>query len=245
MFFTSFTKNNITNPIKDLKDIINKLSLGEVQSEISLDLNRKDEIGEISEALNKLSHDMLAKSEFAKQIGEGEYNAKFDLLSENDLMGKALIQMQNSLKENAEKENKRNWSNVGYTKMGEILRKTELKQEDLLQEIAKFVSQYTKSSQSAIFLIDEDDESHLKLMACYAFNRKKYIENKIEINEGLVGQCFLEKDKILLKCVPTDYLKITSGLGEASPSAVLLMPIMVNGVIFGVIEMATFENYET
>jgi methyl-accepting chemotaxis protein len=70
------------------------------------------------------------------------------------------------------------------------------------------------------------------------------MDKKLGIGESLVGQCFLEKDIILLTQVPKDYVKITSGLGLATPACVLLIPIMANDQVTGVIELASFEKYD-
>ena len=64
----------------------------------------------------------------------------------------------------------------------------------------------------------------LKLLASYAYKERKNIDNRFKLGEGLVGQCALEKEKILLTDVPSDYIKITSGLGEAKPLNIIVLP---------------------
>ena len=62
--------------------------------------------------------------------------------------------------------------------------------------------------------------------------------------EGLVGQCFLEKDHIYLTDVPDDFVKIKSGLGDANPRSILITPMLVNDEIYGVFEIASFNKIE-
>ncbi len=91
---------------------------------------------------------------------------------------------------------------------------------------------------------DEADELYLKLSACYAFDRKKFINKRINIGEGLVGQVYLEGRTTLLKTVPGNYISITSGLGNASPSCVLLVPMKHNDAVQVILELASFRVFE-
>ncbi|HLL87881.1 MAG TPA: response regulator, partial [Tepidisphaeraceae bacterium] len=87
------------------------------------------------------------------------------------------------------------------------------------------------------------DEPALKLLASYAYKERKNIDNRYKLGEGLVGQCALEKEKILLTDVPTDYIKIASGLGEAKPLNIIVIPVVFEGQVKAVLELASFDRF--
>ena len=75
-----------------------------------------------------------------------------------------------------------------------------------------------EAQQGGVFLLqEEEDDQYLELVACYAFDKKKFVEKRIDIGEGMIGQAFMERNTVVLKEVPKGYTHITSGLGEATP----------------------------
>ena len=185
-------------------------------------------------------------SNFMEAISAGNYSANLDDDLVRGTMGNTLITMRDKLKANAEEDRKRNWSTSGLAQIGELLRTSFTTTQDLFDSIIKFVVKYTKSNQGGLFLLNEENagQKHLELMACYAYERKKFLNKTIGVGEGLVGQSFLEAQSIYLVEIPEDYVAITSSLGSAKPNALLVMPLKVNGKVFGILELATFGKYE-
>jgi len=182
---------------------------------------------------------------FADEIANGNLDSQI-AMDENDMLGRSLLQMRRNLVEANRREHQDKYITHGVANIGEILRKNSDNVDKLADELICEIVKYTNSNQGGIFLLqtEENEDQHLRLASCYAYDRKKFIDKKIGIGESLVGQCFLEKDIILLTQVPKDYVKITSGLGLATPACVLLIPIMANDQVTGVIELASFENYD-
>lgn len=236
---------SITKPIKYIKTVISKLGKGELPSGKERKSFTNDEIGEMAMAVDSLVHGLKSTSFFAESIGNGNYQAEYKPLSEHDVLGNALIEMRNNLQKVAEEDKRRNWATEGMAKFGEILRKNNDNLAKLADEIIGNLIQYLKANQGGLYILnDEGDEQFLSLAACYAWDKKKYIEQKVYIGDGLTGQAWMEKDTIYLTEVPNDYIKITSGLGAANPTCILIVPLKINDEVYGVIEIASFKTFE-
>ncbi|MFJ8244293.1 response regulator [Peribacillus asahii] len=86
-------------------------------------------------------------------------------------------------------------------------------------------------------------QPYLKRIAAYAFSNQFKASEGFYIGEGLVGQCALEKQPILLTQVPEDYISIRSGTGEGSPRNIIILPVQLEGEVLGVIEIASFHAF--
>jgi len=82
------------------------------------------------------------------------------------------------------------------------------------------------------------------MVSAYAWDRKKYISKTIRLGEGLVGQAAIEKGTIYLTDVPENYISITSGLGDANPRCIMIVPLLFDDELFGVMEFASFKVYQ-
>jgi len=96
----------------------------------------------------------------------------------------------------------------------------------------------------AFFMIDPDvNVPMLKLTSAYAYREHKAVANRVQFGEGLIGQCALEKKPILLTQVPNEYIAISSGLGEAPPHNIIVLPVLFEGEVKAVIELASFHPF--
>jgi len=239
-----YARKSIIDPIVRAKDFIVALGQGRsVEIRVS---DRSDEIGEMMKAMHNLSHGISAKSRFALAMGQGKYDEQFALLSEHDTMGRALLDMRASLRDNAENERKRNWATQGLAEIGARLREHTDDLSEFYNAIIRYVIKYMAANQGGIFLLvsPENEAPYLELMACYAYERKKIFERKLAVGEGLLGQCVLEKQTVNMRKLPADYIRITSGLGDATPANLAIIPLKVNDVVHGVMELAAFKPFE-
>ncbi|MGE0078083.1 MAG: PAS domain S-box protein [Bacteroidales bacterium] len=189
---------------------------------------------------------------FVEKLREGDIDAEY-IPEENDALGKAVINLRDNLKrsstdevERRKEDEQRNWSAEGLAKFGEILRFNNDNIEELSFHIISNLVNYIAANQGAFYLLEDADitDIHFRMTASYAYERRKYADKIIPWGDGLVGACGLEKDVIFLKRVPDSYLSITSGLGKANPKCLILVPLKVNESVHGIIEIASFKQFE-
>ncbi len=153
-------------------------------------------------------------------------------------------EMIRNLKDQTLKNTEQDWLKTNLTRFTRMLqgeRDLATVSNMVLSELAPLVK-----AQHGLFYVTEKDEDNrvaLNLVASYAFNHRKHLANRFELREGLVGQCAFEKSRILLTNVPHDYIKVSSGLGEASPLNVIVLPVVFEGEVNAVIELASFSEF--
>jgi PAS domain S-box-containing protein len=235
---------SVIKPVNTLKALIKSIAEGNIPEKIK---PGSDEIGEMIQASNNLIDNLNRAAEFSEAIGNGNFNSAFQTAGPADKLGNALITMRNQLQQLDAEDHKRNWITTGIARIGEILRSTSQDTDHLYNGIISFVIKYLNANQGALFVMEEHEQSekpYMELVACYAYDRKKYINRKIEIGEGLVGQAVLEKDIIYMTDVPQGYVHITSGLGGATPGCILIVPLLINDEVFGALELASLQPFE-
>lgn len=243
-FASWFSINTIQKPVKALSEQIKELATGKFVSIKSE--KREDEIGQMTEAIVGMVNGLRQKAEFADKIGKGQYDSQFSLLSTEDTMGEALITMRDNLKKAAEEDRKRNWVTEGLAKFVDILRAHHDNNRDLSDSILQHLLKYVGANQGALFVVNDENANdvYLEMVACYAYDRKKHLGKRIDAGDGLAGQVYLEKETIYITEVPKNYVHITSGLGDATPRSILIVPLKINEEVFGVLEIASFELFE-
>src|SRR5256714_5167141 len=149
-----------------------------------------------------------------------------------------------NLRETKDKNTAHDWLKTNLAKFTRLLQG----QRDLLAVSKLILSELAPlvSMQHGVFYFNEGPEggeADLKLLASYAYRARKNVANRFRVGEGLVGQCAFEKDRILLVDVPSDYIHINSGLGEAKPLNIVVLPVLFEGQVKAVIELASFHRF--
>ena len=192
---------------------------------------------------------------FVEGLSAGNLDIQLDIDDRKDELAVSLKKLQTNLSDNAAAERKRSeeadnrtWVTNGVAQIAETLRRNNDNMAELSYNIINFLVEYVKLNQAGFFLLHTGDEKgdagqkFYELTAFIAYERKKYCEKRIEWGDGLVGRCGQERKTIYMTDLPENYINVTSGLGDASPRALLLVPLKTNDEIYGVIEMATLQH---
>ncbi len=233
----------LINPILSLKETLKLLGKGILPDKVPK--NSDDEIGEMAVILNNFVSSLKSTANFAKQIGDGDFQANFKPISEEDTLGNSLINMRNSIQEAEIRDKERNWIVTGVAEIGEILRSND-DLEQLGDEILGYVTDKIDAIQGAFYVLNDDDADNffIEMKSSYAYNKKKYLKAKFKFAEGLVGQSAIEQDTLLRTEIPHDYVSVTSGLlGDKRPTSILIVPLITDEKVYGVLEFAGFEKF--
>jgi CheY-like chemotaxis protein/signal transduction histidine kinase/CHASE3 domain sensor protein len=185
-------------------------------------------------------------SDLAEKMGDGDLSVSLpdsDRLDEIGVLTRTFNQMIVNLRSTTQKNDEQNWlkSNLAeFTQMLQGQRNLENATSLILSNLAPLVG----ASQGVFYAMTSiDNQPVLKLLSSYAYKKRKNLANQFHLGEGLVGQCAVEKQRILLTQVPSDYIRISSGLGEAPPLNIIVLPVLFETEVSAVIELASFSPF--
>ncbi len=237
--FSGLILTRIKRTVASFSNILNDIAKGALPDKF---IKTEKEFKPLIDSSKEIVAYLNTASQFAKHIGDGDFDFEFKPKSENDALGNSLIDMRNRLQQVTKEDKIRNWVNEGQAKFGEIMRQNNDLHE-LGHALISNLVEYLHASQGALFVLkEEEDQEYLELLSAYAFNRKKFIEKKLEIGEGLAGQAFTEGKTIYLKDIRTDHYNIVTGLGESKPTSLVIVPLKEEDKIEGIVEIASFKE---
>ena len=249
MAFLFWVSNSMTDSIIRINNQLQQIAKGKFPKIFIFD--RQDEIGEIKKSLDKLIKSFRNYTSFANSIGRNNFDVEFYALSKEDELGNSLLEMRDSLKISKQEDKKRKeedeirtWITAGQAKFAEILRHHTDNLSLLGDNVVFNLIKYLDANQAGLFIFKDNDSMVLELIASYAYDRKKYHDKEFELGEGLIGTCAIEKKSIYMTKIPANYIEITSGLGEATPRNLLLVPLISEEKVMGVIEISSFNKIE-
>lgn len=235
--------DQIAIPVIKVKEILEKISAGQLPK-FEID-TAKNEISQMTNSLHTLVTELEHLRAFTNEVGTGNFDKDVVIFQNQGEIASSLQGMKVNLKKASEIEKIQNWTASGLAEIGKILRKNYDTSADLYNEVLSYLIRYLKANQGSFFIVDEQNtNTQLELVACWAYNRKKFVQKTLNAGEGLVGQVYLERESIYMTHIPENYIKITSGLGEATPKNLLLFPLINNDQVQGVIEIASFNKIE-
>ena len=199
------------------------------------------------DSVNNLVSDLVrAIADVATAVTQGDLTRSIPVQAEGEvaILEDNINEMIRNVKETTQKNTEQDWLKTNIAKFTAMLQgHTDLLTvaKLILSELAPLVD-----AQHGVFYIadlNEEGETVLKLLGSYAYRERKNLGSTFSLGEGIVGECALEKERILLSNVPGDYIKVSSGLGEAPPLNIIVLPVVFEGQVKAVIELASFNQF--
>lgn len=184
------------------------------------------------------------------QLSEGNIDEHLPVREEVDELETALAQLRQSIMRlNIESRKRRkldeqqNWASRGLAKFGELMRDAGPDLGQLSSVLISELARYLEVEAGALFLLQYTDAGKpcYVLQGSHACDDTHKLKKSFDPGEGLVGRCALGVETIVLADLPEDYIRIRSGLGAGDPATIILVPIVFDGEVLGVIELATFS----
>ncbi|MDP8968163.1 MAG: HAMP domain-containing protein, partial [Actinomycetota bacterium] len=200
----------------------------------------------VNQLAGNLTTQVRAIAEVSTAVTQGDLTRQIAVEARGEVaeLSDTINQMIANLRETTQKNAEQDWLNTNLARISGLMQG----QRDLAtvsQMIMSEISPLVSAQHGAFFLTQSDNgsEPELRLIASYGYQRRKTVSNRFKFGEALVGQAALERKSILIENVPPDYVKIASGLGEARPKNIVVMPILFEEQVMAVVELASLGEF--
>jgi HAMP domain-containing protein/CheY-like chemotaxis protein/signal transduction histidine kinase len=210
----------------------------------------KDLVDNVNELAANLTTQVRAIGEVATAVTKGDLTRSIQVVARGEVadLKDNLNQMIRNLKETTERNTEQDWLKTNLARLTRMLqgqRDIITVSRMLLSELAPLVM----SQHAVLYLMQTQGQGTnvnmlLTLKATYGYQVRKNLSKEWALGEGLVGQAAFEKQRILITSLPEDYVQIVSGLGQATPRNIVVLPILFEGQVKAVIELASFERFQ-
>jgi CheY-like chemotaxis protein/HAMP domain-containing protein len=208
----------------------------------------KDLTDNVNQLAANLTNQVRTISEVATAVTEGDLTrqVRVEASGEVAVLKDTLNEMIRNLRETTRQNVEQDWLKTSRERFTRMLQG----QDDLTEVSSMILSELATivSAQHGVFYTlttptDHGDEAVLELQAGYGYEERKHLSTSFRLGQGLVGQCAKERKRILLTDVPSDYVRINSGLGEAVPLNIIVLPVLFEGSLRAVLELASFSHF--
>ncbi|MBR6278965.1 MAG: Cache 3/Cache 2 fusion domain-containing protein [Bacteroidales bacterium] len=242
--------------ISRISDFVSTMAKGKIPQRYSSKMASRlapVELVEIEKAVGSIIENKNKRIEFIEKLTDGDFAFDGGIRQGDDSEADMLLDLQKYLlvKTSSDKireleEIHADWINEGITKFIEILRFHGQDRNVLAYNIISNLVKYIGANQGAIYFTNEDDPQNvmLEIAACYAYEKQKLIHGKFSVNDGLLGRAYHEKRIVNITDLPPGYIKIVSGLGDAPPNNLIIVPLIFNQKNSGMLEIASFHIFE-
>jgi len=205
----------------------------------------KDLTDNVNSMAANLTSQVRSVAEVATAVTKGDLTRSItvEALGEVASLKDTINEMIGNLKDTTRKNTEQDWLKTHLARFTRMLQG----HRDLVTVSRLILSELTplvNAQQAAFYVADHrSGDSQLELLAGYAQRHGKSLPRKIAFGEGLVGQCAFEKKRIVLNHAPSDYIRIGSALGSAAPVNIVILPVLFEGQVKAVIELASFSRF--
>ncbi len=205
----------------------------------------KDLTENVNQLAGNLTSQVRAIAEVSTAVTKGDLTRSITVEAQGEVLALKdnINQMIKNLKETTEQNRDQDWMKTNLARFSAMMQG----QKNLSAVSRLIMSELTPlvSAQHGAFYTVNFEDNRLDLVASYAYTRPVGGSGSVsfDFGEGIVGQCALEKKPILLSRVPDNYIRIASGTGDAAPSCILAIPVLFEGDVLAVIELASFEMF--
>jgi HAMP domain-containing protein len=231
----------LSRAIKEIRQAMKSLADGIFPGKMPI--KTTEEIGDTKQAFNQLLDRMQAATSFSEALGNGELSSRYDTNFREDVLARSLIKMQDKLNEAQDRQAMIHWANEGTALFSELLKNQAEDTVALVDNLLKHLVKYVGMNQGALYsVVDQAGERYLNRLATFAYERKRFVSQRLDPDQGIIGQCIAEGNTIVLTDIPVGYVQITSGLGEATPRYIIVLPLKMRDDVVGAIELAGFHS---
>ena len=204
----------------------------------------RDLVDNVNQLADSLTNQIRAMADVATAVTEGDLTRSITVEAQGEVLQlkERVNQMIVNLRETTQKNLEQDWLKTNLAKFSGMMQ-GQKSLESVSRMIMSELTPLVQASHGAFFFMDEGEGKTLRLLATYAYKERKHVANRFRLGEGVVGQAALEKKSILLSKVPSDYIHVTSGLGEAPPLNLIVLPVLFEDEVRAVIELASFETF--
>ena len=206
----------------------------------------RDLTGNVNQLAANLTTQVRAIAEVATAVTKGDLTRSIAVEAQGEVaeLKDNINEMIRNLRDTTRKNMEQDWLKTNLAKFSRMLqgqRDLAAVSQLILSDLAPLVTAH----HGVFYVVDSGgDEATLKLLASYAYKDRKNVSSEFRLGEGLVGQCALEGRMLLINQIPTDYIQISSGLGEAAPRNIVVLPVLFEGEVRAVLELATFDQFD-
>ncbi|WBS00878.1 response regulator [Pseudoduganella sp. SL102] len=205
----------------------------------------KDLTENVNQLAANLTNQMRAIGEVATAVTRGDLSRSIQVEARGEVsyLKDNINEMIRNLKETTQKNAQQDWLKTNLARFTRLLqgqRDLQAVTKLILSELAPLVSAH----HGVFYMMDSQmDDARLRMIASYGYRSSRKLPTSFLPGEGLVGQCALEKVRIWLTDVPRDYIVVSSGLGSAPPTNIVVLPILFEQQVKAVIEIASLDRF--